>query len=207
LSYKLCEVLLEEPLGALDKEFRYYMQIEIKRIQKEVGITVIYVTHDQEEALNISDRIAVMNTGKIEQVDSPRGIYENPKNRFVADFIGEANIIEGKVSILEGSLARVSIWNHLDVKALNLNLKAPETLVSVVIRPERIKLLIGNGKADNDYLGTILEANFVGQLVRYTIAVENGGKLFLKEYNQGQTIHSPGQKIRFGWNNEDALII
>ena len=207
LAYQPSALLMDEPLGALDKKLRDYMQTEIKRIQKEVGITVIYVTHDQEEALNLSDRIAVMNAGKIEQIDNPREIYEHPKNLFVADFIGESNIIEGNLLRSEGVVATVAIWNHLEVRALNLNEKGPGTSVRVLIRPERIKLLSSDVITDNRYHGSVIEAGFVGQLLRYKIAVENKDTLFVKEHNRGQAIQMPGEKIWIGWNHEDALIV
>lgn len=207
LAYKPSALLMDEPLGALDKKLRDYMQTEIKRIQKEVGITVIYVTHDQEEALNISDRIAVMNAGRIEQIDSPREIYEYPKNLFVADFIGESNIIEGNLLRSEGVVATVAIWNCLEVRALNLNEKVPNTSVRVLIRPERIKLLSSDVMTDNRYHGTVVEAGFVGQLLRYKIAVGNKDTIFVKEHNRGQAIQMPGEKIWIGWNHEDALIV
>ncbi|MCX5839589.1 MAG: ABC transporter ATP-binding protein [Deltaproteobacteria bacterium] len=207
LAYKPSALLMDEPLGALDKKLRDYMQTEIKRIQREVGITVIYVTHDQEEALNMSDRIAVMKAGRIEQLDNPRDIYEHPQNLFVADFIGEANIVEGKVIAMEEAFAKVRVWDNLEMKALNINHKNQGTSVGVVIRPERIKLLPGSDVTDNCYTGTVLEANFVGQLLRYTVAVENGGTIFLKEHNCGQDIKGPGSCIRIGWNHEDCQVV
>jgi spermidine/putrescine ABC transporter ATP-binding subunit len=207
LAYSPSALLMDEPLGALDKKLREYMQTEIKRIQREVGITVIYVTHDQEEALNMSDRIAVMNSGKIEQIDDPREIYERPKNWFVADFIGEANVIEGVILKTEQPLATVRIWEQIEVKALNPVHKIAASNVGVVIRPERIKLLFGNQQTDNCYNGNVLEASYSGQLLRYTIGVENGGSIFVKEHNRGQPIQKLGEKIRVGWNFEDALVV
>src|SRR5699024_2734605 len=100
-------LLLDEPLGALDLKLRKQMQIELKRLQKKLGITFVYVTHDQEEALTMSDRIAVMNGGVIEQLDAPMEIYEHPRTRFVAGFIGESNIFDGTVKAVEGDLLRV----------------------------------------------------------------------------------------------------
>jgi putative spermidine/putrescine transport system ATP-binding protein len=207
LVYKPRALLMDEPLGALDKKLREYMQTEIKRIQKEVGITVIYVTHDQEEALNMSDRIAVMRAGKIEQIDDPRRIYEFPQNVFVADFIGEANIVEGQLVGSEGSSATVTVWNQLQVEALNPHQKGLGSSVAVVIRPERAKLLYEENTAENCLTGIVIEANFVGEKLRYRIEVERGGTLFLKEHNRGQEIQMPGKRVRLGWNRQDSIIV
>ena len=207
LAYKPSALLMDEPLGALDKKLRDHMQTEIKRIQKEVGITVIYVTHDQGEALNMSDRIAVMNAGRIEQLDNPRDIYEYPRNWFVADFIGEANIIEGKLIELNGTVAKVIVWDRLEMKSLNANHRNKGDSVGVVIRPERIKIISDQGTIDQCFSGVVIEASFVGQLLRYKVAVDNGGLIFLKEHNRGQGIKTPGSHISIGWNKEDSQVV
>jgi len=207
LVYSPRALLMDEPLGALDKKLREYMQIEIKRIQKDTGITVIYVTHDQEEALNMSDRIAVMNQGKIEQVGSPREVYEKPKNRFIADFIGDANIIEGHVSRMEEETATVTTLSKIQVKAFNLNRRAVHSSVHLVIRPERVKLLKEEIAADNCFMGTVSEASYVGNMIRYLLDLDGGERILLKEPNGGQGIEIPGRKVRVGWNWQDALIV
>ena len=207
LAYSPQALLMDEPLGALDKKLREYMQIEIKRIQKETGITVIYVTHDQEEALNMSDRIGVMNLGKIEQIGPSREIYERPQNRFVADFIGDANLIEGHLSRTEGSGAKVSVWDGLEIKALNPLKKSIDHSVHVVVRPERAKLVPENADVDNCFKGTVWEASYVGEMIRYIIDIDGGERIIIKEHNVGQTIESPGSNVSIGWGCKDALIV
>ena len=141
-------LLLDEPLSALDYKLRKDMQIELKRLQNETGITFIFVTHDQEEALTMSDRIAVMSKGKILQIGSPREIYDRPSERFVANFIGETNFIEGEVAQVEGQVARVKLASGAIIAAgLPEGLK-PEGRVTVVVRPEHADLVPPGGTAD-----------------------------------------------------------
>nr|MCU0832183.1 ABC transporter ATP-binding protein [Rhizobiaceae bacterium] len=131
-------LLLDEPLSALDYKLRKEMQIELKRMQHETGITFVFVTHDQEEALSMSDRIAVMSAGRILQIGAPRDIYEHPAERFVADFIGEANFVEGDVLSVDGRMAQVKLCCGPQIRA-RLAEGAPEGgRVTVVIRPEQL---------------------------------------------------------------------
>ena len=134
-------LLLDEPLGALDLKLRKAMQLELKQIQSEVGITFIYVTHDQEEALTMSDRIAVMDVGIVQQVGAPRDIYEHPNNRFVADFIGETNFLTGNVSELSEpvkvDLGNLLVQGSADGRSLSLNQP-----ISLAIRPKRLTSIL-----------------------------------------------------------------
>ncbi len=131
-------LLLDEPLGALDLKLRKQMQVELKRLQKKLGITFIYVTHDQEEALTMSDRIAIMNQGIIEQIDSPKEIYEHPVTKFVAGFIGESNIFNGKVIDLSNEILTVETSSGI-IKAKGKGFEIGESIY-VSIRPEYIKV-------------------------------------------------------------------
>lgn len=144
-------LLLDEPLGALDLKLRKAMQLELKQIQSEIGITFIYVTHDQEEALTMSDRIAVMDQGLVQQVGTPREIYEHPQNRFVADFIGETNFVDGRVGAENGfvivDVGQVSLCGTADGRVLNI-----DQAVTVAIRPEKINLY-PQGKVDIQHAG------------------------------------------------------
>jgi spermidine/putrescine transport system ATP-binding protein len=165
-------LLLDEPLGALDLKVRKRMQLELKRIHREVGITFIYVTHDQEEALVLSDRVAVMNRGRIEQVDTTFNIYEQPRTLFVADFIGESNALPGNVAALDNGLAVKVGDSVLRSRRLDVPLGVG-TPVHVVVRPEKITIVpAGQHTTNSNRLrGTVRDVVFQGSIVRYTIDV------------------------------------
>ena len=207
LAYKPQALLMDEPLGALDKKLREHMQIEIKSIQQETGITVLYVTHDQEEALNLSDKIAVMNKGQIEQVGTPREIYEKPSNRFVADFIGDANIIESRIIETDGSTAAVEISDHIKFDVQNTTKIPKERKVYIVIRPERVKRLENDAVSEIAISAKVAEANYVGNLISYRVDIGACQRIMLKEHNTGQNLLAPGAGMRIGWNIRDALLV
>ncbi|HSJ53954.1 MAG TPA: ABC transporter ATP-binding protein, partial [Anaerolineae bacterium] len=163
-------LLLDEPLGALDLKLRKEMQIELKNLQKEVGITFVYVTHDQEEALTMSDRIAVMHQGKVLHVGSPTEIYERPSCRFVADFIGDTNFMEGIVQEHNGSVATVLVDNCLPIRVQSEAELVAGTQVTVAVRPEKIRLLPEPLRGShNSFLGRIEQVVYVGTDTRFRI--------------------------------------
>ncbi|MFN3741466.1 MAG: ABC transporter ATP-binding protein [Anaerolineales bacterium] len=176
-------LLLDEPLGALDLKLRKEMQLELKALQKEVSITFIYVTHDQEEALTMSDRIAVMSQGKVLQIGSPVEIYERPINRFVADFIGESNFVEGQVRALEGEWARIFIpaWGREIVGLAGTGLQVGQEAL-LCIRPEKIRLL-DEPKVNETLTGRIVHVTYVGADTRVLVDV-NGITLKVLEQNR-----------------------
>ena len=141
-------LLLDEPLGALDLKLRKEMQLELKNLQHEVGITFVYVTHDQEEALTMSDRIAVMNEGRVQQVADPATLYELPKNRFVADFIGQTNVFSGTVEAVNGD--RVTLRTHAGRRVEAVALEGDTVEVGseahAAVRPEKVRLGVGRGQ-------------------------------------------------------------
>lgn len=169
-------LLLDEPLGALDLKLRQAMQIELKRIQKSVGITFIYVTHDQEEALSMSDTVVVLNNGEIQQMDSPINIYNEPKNAFVADFIGESNIIKGRM--LEDFKVR---FLDYDFPCVDKGFKANED-VEVVVRPEDVLLVDENYQIE----GTVTSLVFKG--VHYEMTVDIGGYSMLVQSTEKREV-------------------
>lgn len=182
-------LLLDEPLGALDLKLRQAMQEELKRIQQEVGICFIYVTHDQEEALTMSDRIAVMNDGNILQVDSPYDIYEEPKTRFVADFIGETNFIHGVVLTCESEFTNVRLAGgqiaQVTTEGKELPVDAPVTLA---IRPE--KIFVGRGDAPEDlnvFQGTVKNIVYFGTDTYYDVALPGDVMVTARQQNQDYT--------------------
>ncbi len=163
-------LLLDEPLGALDLKLRKAMQLELKQIQNEVGITFIYVTHDQEEALTMSDRIAVMSNGEVQQVGRAKEIYEHPGNRFVADFIGETNFIEGRVAEL-GTPAKVNIGGYTVLGTVGDHHVDPGQSITLAIRPEKIRLYAKN---DHSLDSTIMSGQAFAEFVRLHSGTEAG---------------------------------
>jgi len=190
-------LLLDEPLGALDKKLRDHMKIELKRLQREVGITTIYVTHDQEEALTMSDRIAVMHRGRVEQVATPRGLYEDPTTAFVASFIGNINLLSGRVAG-----ANVVACAGATVAAAGV---APAgATVAVALRPERVRLDPA-GALDTVLPMTVAHVVYQGETVRYILKSEAG--LELQAVELGEVRFTAGTRVRAGWSAADARII
>lgn len=204
-------LLLDEPLGALDKKLRENMQLEIKHIQRTVGITTISVTHDQEEALTMSDKICIMNNGKVEQIDTPENIYKRPANRFVADFIGDINIIKGKVIETKDRMAIIEIFNKQIVKVEmdNPDQYVQGKAVSIALRPEKIAISEGKPKYDNNIRGIIKEVIFVGDALKVKVVVENGD-IYLLRISESINIEnflSTGKNVFLSWKIEDCYIV
>jgi spermidine/putrescine transport system ATP-binding protein len=208
-------LLLDEPLGALDLKLRKAMQLELKALQNQVGITFIYVTHDQEEALTMSDRIAVMRDGVVLQVGTPMEIYERPYNRFVADFIGETNFIPGRISSL-GDPLRVSLADGIQVLAeqgeTDLNLGQAAV---VSIRPEKISLFHPNqapaapGMHIASIPGRIQQAIYLGTDTRYLVQVSRGVNLVarLQNLNGTENRFHPGEPVEVRWDAHHARVL
>ena len=196
-------LLLDEPLGALDLKLRKQMQIELKRLQKKLGITFVYVTHDQEEALTMSDRIAVMNAGVIEQLGTPMDIYDHPLTRFVAGFIGESNIFDGTVMAVEGDLLRV------DTPAGKLLTRGSGFAVGeemhVSIRPEYLEA--GERSADGfDLPARIKDFTYMGTVVKTALDMADGTELKLSRFEQDANAHE-GDKVYLSWRPEKSVPI
>lgn len=198
-------LLLDEPLGALDLKLRKVMQLELKQLQEQVGITFIYVTHDQEEALTMSDRIAVMNEGKVLQVDTPEEIYERPSSRFVADFIGETNFMEGIAEEVNGEFIVVSIKGQSPIKAYSNKPINKGQAVSVAIRPEKINL-----KRKGMVRGKIEESIYIGTDTRFIVRLNDETSVTVREQNldKKQTeIFLKGDEVSLDWNPIHALVL
>jgi putative spermidine/putrescine transport system ATP-binding protein len=199
-------VLMDEPLGALDKQLREHMQFEIKHLHDSLGITVVYVTHDQGEALTMSDRIAVFNDGRIQQLAPPATLYESPDNSFVAQFIGENNKLLGTVEAIDGETALIRLDNGEVIRAtaVNVTSKGQKTLIS--IRPERVEYreeLMPPGAQTLD--AEVLEFIYMGDIFRTRLKVAGSDEFIIKSRNtQGQTRLEPGQMIKIGWDPKDA---
>jgi len=194
-------VLMDEPLGALDKQLREHMQFEIKHLHESLGITVVYVTHDQGEALTMSDRVAVFNDGRIQQLAPPADLYERPENSFVAQFIGENNKLKGTVEELGGgkALVRLTTGELIDATPVNVTTKGQQTLVS--IRPERVEYkpeMMPEGAHTLE--AEVLEFIYMGDLFRTRLRVAGSDDFVIKARNTaGQRMLAPGEKIKIGW--------
>ena len=197
-------LLLDEPLGALDLKLRLQLQRELKTIQREVGITFVYVTHDQGEALVMSDQIAVMNDGGIEQLGPPRDIYDKPRSPFVADFIGGSNFIA--VDILERNEAGLAVGQGpLAFRAEPLNEPSGNSGIACV-RYERIKLGEFASGLPSTWTAKVLDVAFVGAVVQYTLQPENGGPELIAQvpYDSIHPVYAVGETVPFGWEESAA---
>jgi spermidine/putrescine transport system ATP-binding protein len=217
-------LLLDEPLGALDLKLRREMQLELKNLQEQVGITFIYVTHDQGEALTMSDRIAVMHRGKVLQVGSPTEIYERPTSRFVADFIGESNFLEGTVQEGDGEYIIVLVGEKLPVRvaagpdsALAVCGLLPELTtgrpVTLAVRPEKIRLLPSPPPAlPNVFPGRVEEVVYVGTETQFLVRLETGALLQVRQQNVVSTTdptayYGGRESVHLSWQPESVLIL
>ena len=199
-------VLMDEPLGALDKQLREKMQFEITNLAHALGITVVYVTHDQTEALTMSDRVAVFNDGRIQQLASPDSLYEEPENSFVAQFIGENNTLDGEVKNLSKNMAVVQLddGSLIDCKPVNVEKVGDRTKVS--IRPERVEY---NKKRINKQAHTltaeVLEFIYMGDIFRTRLRVAGNDDFIIKTRNApDQQRLTAGQQIEIGWLPKDC---
>ena len=187
---------MDEPLGALDKKLREEMQSELKSLQRELGITTLYVTHDQQEALALSDRIAIMNGGDLVQVGAPLALYEHPATDFVAGFLGDVNLVDGVVAEGARGPVRIRITEDLEVSILAGPPVAAGKRVRLTIRPERLEIATTGPGGPNGWRGRVREVAFYGELVRYGVDVPPGLVLKVTRPFRGQdTLFAVGQEI------------
>ncbi|HZP78555.1 MAG TPA: ABC transporter ATP-binding protein [Pseudolabrys sp.] len=203
-------LLLDEPLGALDLKVRKRMQFELKRIQRTLGISFVYVTHDQEEALTLSDRIAVMNRGILEQLDAPARIYNHPQTRFVLDFIGSCNIFSGSVTQANGRDITVAAPHGMQLRARSPFAASQGANVSIGVRPERITLSESQG-AGNSFAGVVTDAVFQGALCQLKVRLDNGCELdVLLQPSESAEVNArrvPGQKVWASWSDDNSIVV
>ncbi|WFU71224.1 ABC transporter ATP-binding protein [Bradyrhizobium sp. CB2312] len=198
-------VLMDEPLGALDKQLREQMQLEIKHIHEDLGVTIVYVTHDQGEALTMSDRIAVFNDGVVQQLAAPDELYERPTNAFVAQFIGENNRLYGNVLGINGTTCNVEISGAGTVKALAINVEAVGRPTVLSLRPERVRLNPTPGSLPNIFDARVKELIYLGDHVRTRLSVCGHDDFVVKLPNsEGIAQLDAGAAITVGWKTEDC---
>ncbi len=198
-------VLMDEPLGALDKQLREHMQIEIKHIHQTLGVTVVYVTHDQSEALTMSDRVAVFSDGEIQQLATPADLYERPQNSFVAQFIGENNRLSGVVTECNGGQCRVKIGEAGEIRALPVKIDAAGQKTTLSLRPERVQINPTNGACANLFDARVEELIYMGDHTRARVQVLGHSNFVIKVPNsEGVPNLAPGSAIRIGWRPEDC---
>ncbi|MDE2293742.1 MAG: ABC transporter ATP-binding protein, partial [Elusimicrobia bacterium] len=209
-------LLLDEPLAALDEKLRQEMRVELKALQKRVGVTFVFVTHDQEEALALADRIAVMRGGRIQQLGTPQEIYEAPASRFVADFVGVSNLLEATVTEVEPLLldspkqprrAVLDVDGLGRVSAVLLNGDEPGGRVTLCLRPERIHLASEGAAAelDNGVPALVESTVFLGGEVRYRVRTAGGRELEAHEISSPlRPVRRPGDRVLAQWRAEDA---
>jgi len=201
-------LLLDEPLGALDLKLRRQMQIELKRIQQEVGLTFVHVTHDQEEAMTMADTIAVMNAGRLQQVGDPGTLYEKPQSTFSANFLGQSNLLRATVSGVAGELA------SLDVHGIPMTLPASSlpgsgTELWLGIRPEKVRLLGDSADTSglNTLKGEVTDVSFLGVATQYLVAMPWGRELTVVQQNDGMPRAALGSNVTLGWVPQNSFAL
>jgi spermidine/putrescine transport system ATP-binding protein len=197
-------LLLDEPLGALDLKLRKQMQLELKRIQSEIGITFLFVTHDQEEAMAMSDRLAVMSRGQIEQVGTPAEVYDHPSTEFVASFLGASNFIPGEVVERGSAITSVKLEDGALVKLPSNALKVYGKNIKIGVRPEKFQILTGSESAPsgwNEIEATSGVSVYLGVSHQYIMSSRTGRELSVYEQNSGcDSAFAPGTTVRLAWN-------
>jgi putative spermidine/putrescine transport system ATP-binding protein len=205
LVYEPTVLLMDEPLGALDRRLREVVKLELVALHRTIATTIIYVTHDQDEALTMSDRIAVMRAGKIVQIGTPREIYEHPVDDFVAEFVGESTLLPGRLTERDGQTATIALASGAVVAA-----QAPRGVTSgadvrLLLRPEKIRLLPpGEGQLD----GRVTDTIYLGDSTRYQVDLGQGLSLFARGHNRADLPDfRPGDRVSVGWDASDAIVL
>lgn len=204
-------LLLDEPLSSLDKKLREEMRLEIMRLHRELDVTMIYVTHNQSEALSISDRMAVMNDGEIRQVGSPSEVYQEPADEFVADFIGTANLVKGTAESTDGEYS-ISTTTGIDITADATTPTTDQSFdrgsdVTVLLRPERLSLGTSRNGAENQVQGMVREITYLGSSAEYYIDLPDESELQLSTPVKGDIEHSPGDEVVISFDSSAPILL
>ncbi|HEV2357763.1 MAG TPA: ABC transporter ATP-binding protein [bacterium] len=198
-------ILMDEPLGALDRKLREELQVELRRVHRATGATVAYVTHDQAEALILSDRVAVMRDGRIEQVEAPATLYEHPATRFVAEFLGDANFFAGRVVAHQPDAAVVETGDGMRLRIPPVGAVGGEVLV--MVRPERLRLLNGGDDPPNVISGTLTDRAYNGLVVRYQVTTAARKEIVLSVPSFSAPPVEVGMPVRVGWAIEAGRVV
>ncbi len=199
-------LLLDEPLGALDLKLRRQMQVELKRMQQQLGITFIYITHDQEEAMNMSDRIALMREGRIVQLDTPEALYERPNSAFAATFVGNSNLLCGKVSAINDDEVLFDIGG-LTVASQSQDWLAPGEKMCLCIRAERLHYGMNPPKGYSQLPAELVESRYAGGERTATLRLTTGQELTAKRTTEDEELFPVGQKLYVWWNPRTAVLL
>ncbi|MCC7047442.1 MAG: ABC transporter ATP-binding protein [Alphaproteobacteria bacterium] len=200
-------ILMDEPLGALDKKLREQMQLEIRSLHRSLGITMLYVTHDQQEALTMSDRIVLLNGGRIEQTGTPDELYFRPKTVFAADFLGDSSLIAATV---EAPGHPTSLVTDGGVRLMGeQSTIVSGTRITAVVRPENVRLgAVGRGRGENSFEGTVIDITVLGSVIRHHVRLGDGNTIVAHEFNRrGKSETKQGDKVMATWHAEDLLIL
>jgi putative spermidine/putrescine transport system ATP-binding protein len=196
-------LLLDEPFGALDRKLREQMQLEVRRLQRHLGLTALFVTHDQEEALILSDRIAVMDQGRIVQLGTPQEIYRLPVNSFVAGFIGESNLFRARIA----PTGDAALENGTRL-CLPAGARSEGAEVGLLLRPERPRLLLSGERADNVFAGEIVEVIYLGETIKYRLRLDPGVEIVVRwPYRDATQALRIGDRITVGWDRTDMNLV
>jgi putative spermidine/putrescine transport system ATP-binding protein len=199
-------ILMDEPLGALDKKLRQQLQFEIRQLHQRLGITILYVTHDQEEALAMSDRICLMNKGGIEQIGTPSDLYFRPRTVFAADFLGDSNLIDAIVISRSDRAVDLKGMDHSAIKATMAEAVSPGQRVKYMVRPENVRILAAGEQADNQLGARLHDVILLGQVTKYFARLSDGTDICAVQLTRpGQPNLKPGNEVRLGFDRESTV--
>ena len=208
MVYRPPIILMDEPLGALDKKLREQLQLEIRRLHRDQGITVLYVTHDQEEALVMSDRICLMDKGEIVQIDTPDGLYFRPETVFAADFLGESNLLDATVRRLDDGIVHLDGPDGTHLEAPARGGLAQGQPVKFMVRPESVRLLEGEDCAENSLSAALQDVILVGQVTKHYATLANGTEVSATSLTHHRLPHfTPGEPVRFGFDRQSTVVL
>ena len=201
-------ILMDEPLGALDKKLRQQLQLEIRQLHQRLGITVLYETHDQEEALAMSNRICLMHEGQIEQIGTPGDLYFRPRTVFAADFLGESNLFDAIVVSASDHAVELEGVVHAAIKATVSHAVSPNQKVKFMVRPENLRVLAAGERADNQLTARLRDVILLGQVTKYYAQLSDGTDVSAAQLTRpGQPSLAPGAEVRFGFERESTVCL